>query len=113
MKKLLELAVEKGFKPKTLTTRWTLEAKLGIKKSETFLVNETCEYLLLCEIQKWLREKHGIYLVVQNYSKASDEVLGFRAHIFPYLLTKAFDTYEEALEKGLQEALKLIDDKSE
>ena len=59
-------------------------------------------------LQKWLREEHNIYLTIFNYSKEPNEVLGFRSHIFPYLLTQVFSTYEEALEKGLQEALKLI-----
>lgn len=62
-------------------------------------------------LQKWLREKHNI------------EVISLRAEDFMFYKYKVsnikklkinlkagfeFNTYEEALEKGLQEALKLI-----
>ena len=61
-------------------------------------------------LQKWLREKHNIILWVE---------FGYTKEWFSYYLNKYDDkiqlsttlreaTYEEALEKGLQEALKLI-----
>ena len=53
------------------------------------------------ELQKWLRDKHNILVLIDRGDK-------------PYITfqhnrsKEDFDTYEEALEKGLQEALKLI-----
>lgn len=62
-------------------------------------------------LQKWLREKHNIHIGVY-YNKNScvwdvecwhvDDVEPF------YYGNIEFNTYEEALENGLQEALKLI-----
>ena len=66
-------------------------------------------------LQKWLREKHGIYvnidvvpcsgLLVFNYLIRYSKDIGkikISRHVFGY------ETYEQALEEGLQEALKLI-----
>jgi len=62
-------------------------------------------------LQKWLREEYKIFL---NSITGYD--LGTRFQIlyeeegisFDDLYTNMFETYEEALEEGLQEALKLI-----
>lgn len=62
-------------------------------------------------LQKWLREVHGIYVFVYM-----DEILwdSFRFNVLMNdqmvydERTIMFDTYEEALEAGLSEGLKLI-----
>jgi len=64
-------------------------------------------------LQKWLREKHDINLRVASNSKTShfpvNELLGLYKTIgYNQKDTKIYKTYEEALEQGLQEALKLI-----
>ena len=64
-------------------------------------------------LQKWLREKHDINLRVASNSKTShfpvNELLDLYKTIgYSQKDTKIYKTYEEALEKGLQEALKLI-----
>lgn len=114
MKELLKLAVEKGFKTKTLTTRWTLDGKLGLKKSENFLVNETCEYLLLCEVQKWLRDKYETNIVVEEIYINSQ--LKYASTIFSDFCDEDtewdddsyFVKYEDALMDGITDSLELI-----
>jgi hypothetical protein len=65
-------------------------------------------------LQKWLREEHEIYLcpIWNTYNVDLMDMLGYKCKIFTWKkgedMTKVFKTYEEALEKGLQEALKLI-----
>jgi len=64
MEELIKLAKEKGFQPKTVTTKYTVDVILGSRKN--ILVNDTCNYLVLCEIQKWIREVHNIDVRVSN-----------------------------------------------
>jgi hypothetical protein len=68
-------------------------------------------------IQRWLREKHGINIIIKPafscynidkisvYIKSADEneIIDLKGLDF-----KDFPTYEKALEKALQKALKLI-----
>lgn len=61
-------------------------------------------------LQKWLREKHKIHITIFS---SSQESWMFRITKPNQMLTEGiygedFITYEEALEVGLQEALKLI-----
>jgi len=70
-------------------------------------------------IQKWLREEYEIHIelyrmvnhfklrVVQVYYDNIDGDIITR-HKYPYTFTFTKGSYEQALEKGLQEALKLI-----
>jgi len=62
-------------------------------------------------LQKWLREKHNLFVFVE-IDEYQDE---FRSIIIDYRkvftnpkFTKNFTTYEKALEKGLKKALKLL-----
>ena len=59
-------------------------------------------------LQKWLREKHDIHIETEYKWEYNHYVfhIGRVGKIVRGL--KGFKTYEEALEKGLQEALKLI-----
>lgn len=121
---LLKLAEEKGFKAKTVSTIWTIGGLLG--RNKTNLITEVSKYLLLCEIQKWLREIHGIYIEsyhditldykdIQYYTnwgftnnpRDFSKYGGFRTE-GGYNENNDWKTYEEALEFGLQEGLKLI-----
>jgi hypothetical protein len=60
-------------------------------------------------LQKWLREVHTIYINIRYYCHPEE---GFEVGLFPENMDVVhlydFKTYEEALEIGLQEALKLI-----
>jgi len=111
-----KLAKEKGFK---LGSGWQIRSLFNIKDGKTFCEKtiETPEYA--CErctqslLQKWLREKHKIVLIV-GYQYEHDSTP------YSYWIYKEnnslplnqwindLKTYEEALELGLIEALKLI-----
>ncbi len=64
-------------------------------------------------LQKWLREVHNIEVETNRirYSNSKEYVFDVRSNNVQLKspLTKTFNTYEEALEMGLQEALKLIE----
>lgn len=105
--KIAKLAEEKGFKPKTFTTGFTNKYLLGGKN---VMITDMCIYLWMCELQKWLREVHDIVVLIHQYTETS---------MYFYLIDQEYDfeydnnklnceTYEEALEIGLQESLKLI-----
>ena len=68
--------------------------------------NKQIEYYF---IQKWLREIHNIHIAVLPKILPSNEI---KYYCFKGKIKKDFkdlyNTYEEALEVGLQEALKLI-----
>lgn len=102
-----KLAKEKGFITKTVTTGFTNDYLLGGKN---VMITEMCIYLWMCELQKWLREVHKIVLLIHQYDDNKK---------YSYLIDEEFiyefgtrnpnyNIYEEALEIGLQEALKLI-----
>lgn len=58
-------------------------------------------------LQKWLREVHEIIIyVIPSYIE--DESLVYKCNGFDNYIQVQRQTYEEALEIGLQEALKLI-----
>jgi len=61
-------------------------------------------------LRKWLREKHNIMINVFD-STTNDKFAVLVSKLFShqdYYDNKYYDTYEEALEDGLQEALKQI-----
>lgn len=74
-------------------------------------------------LQKWLREKHELHIALQRIFECNVEPVQFQGYVV-YIGGKAFETdypinkelvgnyfstYEEALEDGLQETLKLIE----
>ena len=95
-----------------------MNAYLGINKSKTFLINETCDYLLLAEMQKWLREKHKIYSEIHSIEYTDINRMRFQSNVFSELYSEewnddineedVFDTYELAVIDSLKEAFKLI-----
>ena len=67
-------------------------------------------------LQKWLREVYNIHLMIEPfYNEQKVLVYGFdlitERTEEETIVEKGFKNYEEALEKGLQEALKLNDKK--
>lgn len=121
-----KLAKEKGFKSAT-SRQYNSKGEdypplsIGIQDEEYLKRFPAPTQSLL---QKWLREKHSIQIEVlptwganQSYLCRINRNILRDAELtkeFECLETEAmldhfiFDTYEEALEKGLQEALKLI-----
>lgn len=92
---LIQLAKDKGF------------ISLVIGKSATAKYsNKPYYYLWLCELQKWIREKHRRHINIQCLGSNFFVTLsGSGGHVN---LGNQFRYYEEALEKGLQEHLKKI-----
>ena len=64
-------------------------------------------------LQKWLREVHGIHvwLIPAEVDKTYRAYVGhgIKLDLLECSYTQSFFTYEDALEEGLQEALKLIE----
>lgn len=58
-------------------------------------------------LQKWLREEHEIDLWCERFTTKEDWIWQC-PKLNRITITDYHDTFEEALEKGLQEALKLI-----
>lgn len=101
------IATEKGFIPKNLSISW-----------------KTDSYLWLCELQKYLRDIYGIYVSSDHDLDPTGKFViyytnwGFindpSSENYKYHPEGGYDefnnwkTYEEALEFGLQEGLKLI-----
>ena len=112
-----KLAKEKGFK---LGSGWQIRSLFNIKDGETFCEKtiETPEYA--CErctqslLQKWLREVHNFHITINvdlphnQFIMYYSNVIKFGKHHKSKFKSEFYKTYEEALEKGLQEALKLI-----
>ena len=67
----------------------------------------------LWEIQKWLRDKHSLHIEITNwefeewYIVIKGYVNGKRVHK-RHFNQIGYDSFEEALEKGLQESFKII-----
>jgi predicted patatin/cPLA2 family phospholipase len=103
--KLLQLSKEKGF----------------ISRDNLIEVNSDYKYLWMCELQKWLREVHRIDVQVLRNKPGYDE---YKVEIYKTDNTnsyihfwikeedyiKWFESYEDALEEGLFEALNLVND---
>jgi hypothetical protein len=96
-----KLAKEKGFEFKVV---W--EYILGFKNN-----HERDKYLpTQSQLAKWLREKHNIHLIAYKN-------INIDGYDWCFITTdgitniNSYKTYEEAYEIGLQEALKLINNK--
>jgi predicted patatin/cPLA2 family phospholipase len=103
--KLLQLSKEKGF----------------ISRDNLIEVNSDYKYLWMCELKKWLREVHRIDVQVLRNKPGYDE---YKVEIYKTDNTnsyihfwikeedyiKWFESYEDALEEGLFEALNLVND---
>jgi len=95
---LINLAKAKNFQPE-----W-------INSFPSDMQNNICYYLWMCELQKWLREKHNIHILI-HYNVFSEKYrIEYIIHMDRELEEEypEVKTFEQALEKGLFEALKLI-----
>lgn len=108
-----KLAKEKGFNNEGMTHSCNyLYASTGklvsIGSNEFWSPDSTliCSAPTQSLLQKWLREKHNIQLFIFKQISCcwTWTIWGESAST----CLDRFDTYEQALEKGLQEALKLI-----
>lgn len=62
-------------------------------------------------LQKWIREVHNIYVNIEYWNAISNNhkyKINYFREINNTIFGNFYKSYEEALEKGLQEALKLI-----
>lgn len=78
--------------------------EITTKNSENIGISAPSQSLL----QKWLRDVHNIEIAVQWFDNCYIKAVAkkpFKANTYR---VEGIDTYEEALELGLQEALKLI-----
>jgi hypothetical protein len=114
-----KLAKDKGFK---INTRKGYIYRFKEHESEDYVGSLTHDPLT-CDIgaptqsllQKWLREKYNIDIIIMRDGISDD---GITMKYYPWIFTEKNsidwkgifkDTYEKTLEKGLQEALKLIE----
>ena len=100
-----KLAKEKGFEVKCSTYKIHLPYS---KENPCYIPTQSL-------LQKWLREEHNLHISVDNNNYEIKNMWCYDIHKLPYGLLrlwkrgeKTYSSYEEALEKGLQEALKLI-----
>ena len=90
------------------------ESYFGVMTS----VNPKCYHLWMANLQRWLREKHSLYVMLEETETLSSESgIGFyykiikvkdKEHLRLEYSNYFYKTYEEALEAGLKEGLKLI-----
>ena len=110
-----KLAKEKGYKNNGLGKWYTKEGIIDLKHDKHGLLKTDFEAPTQSLLQRWLREKHKIRVYPKHGISGNFK---FEPFIWdkPNLIGKwtrignieSYDTYEQALEKGLQEALKLI-----
>lgn len=92
--KLISLAEQKGF-------NWRLHPQF----------NKYDYYLWMCKLQKWLREKYNIHIILFiNTLDCKYEIQVYNCNEEPYYLFGAngFKMYEQTLEKALQNTLTLL-----
>lgn len=109
MKELCKLAEEKGFEPHTFSTRWTFDYYLERGKAK-FMVNKECDITLLAEIQYWLHTTYNIFVAIYPIRDKWDgdvRIITLNVHSSKNEF-EDFNSFEDALEFGLVEGLKLI-----
>jgi hypothetical protein len=115
------LANEKGFNIETGESNYMLEGDLAGKRGASIDCSKYVKSSTQALLQRWLREVHNINIFMTfkpnikkwDFIPYSMEMNGYEYIKYNREYTKQinerrFDTYEEALEFGLQEALKLI-----
>ena len=108
-----KLAKKQGFKERC---HYFFNEGSGWKIQEDYILRQdkTIEAPSQSLLQKWLREVYNTHLMVEPfYNEQKVLVYGFDLITERIeeetIVEKGFKTYEEALEVGLQEALKLIE----
>ena len=113
IKEIAVLAQQKGFKGTVLSTNWTMRHYTGVKGLP--LVTNMCEYLLLCDIQFWLRNIHFININFNCTSLITTDRLHY-AHVKTKFYQglnkdkKYFKSYELCLENSILKVLKVLPD---
>lgn len=109
LKQIATKARELGFKSRTVTTIHTEKYLLGGKN---VMLNDMCFYLYLCDLQEWLRSKYGIEananIDINNLYEASVLTDNTSEYFENEELDQGFNTYQEALQEGIKQSLKLI-----
>jgi hypothetical protein len=114
-------ANEKDFNIETRELDYMLEGNLSGKRGASIGCSKYIKSSTQSLLQKWLREVHGvnIFMTFKPNIKKWDfipyfmsmngkEYIKYNSEYTKIHNERRFDTYEEALELGLQEALKLI-----
>lgn len=107
--KTAKLAKEKGFEVIIDSQKSYYNAEGIVRHYNWF---NFAEFTILVEaptqalLQRWLREKHKLHIYILWYGVY--EVYMTREKIAPEIIQDGFDTYEAALEVGLNVSLELI-----
>jgi hypothetical protein len=116
------LANENGFNIETREPDYMLDGNLSGKRGASIGCSKYIKSSTQSLLQKWLREVHNINIFMSfkpNIKKwdfipysmdmNGKEYIKYNSEYTKIHNERRFDTYEEALELGLQEALKLIE----
>lgn len=123
-----KLAKEKGFNTYNMYWYNSIGNLVNTLGTEIYYKSNQNEYNLRENIyaptqsllQKWLREVHNIHIVLEDSFNTETLQIKYYPVLYPFIKNKDKDngydylgdvwsnTYEEALEIGLQEALKII-----
>jgi len=114
-----KLFKEKGFQIPESSYAY-FNGKIQRCGGQVYHLNQRCEAPTQSLLQKWLRDVHNIHVFIgrrPNIKKWDSHAYSLSLSGKEYVKERTmekfrqqplFDTYEEALESGLQEALKLI-----
>ena len=128
--KLVSLSQDKGFSIISLPISAYLIYDISIESNVFGLIGLLAAYIVFFStyaaptqslLQKWLREKHGIEIEIHGfyttanieyscdfYNDYESKMNQIHGIITEDYIPERFDTFEQALEKGLIESLKLI-----
>ena len=84
--------------------------KLQRCSGQVYSSNERCEAPTQSLLQKWLREEHSIDIIIEPNANEIQKYYCWRIrkNMEPAKWGNVTNTFEEALEAGLQQTLKLI-----
>lgn len=107
---------ELGFDPKFFSTKLPFNKYLGLQ--ELPATSEECEFLLLCEIQKWVRDTYKIHINIYPNSdnEGEDPIVWYYSFTIRYdnslhddacycQCSAEYSSYEIALEQAIPQVL--------
>ena len=105
-----KLAKEKGF---NITNRNSYDENTGLMLpldtyGHCYTLEGTCPAPTQSLLQKWLRDKYEIIICIIFELDSYEILIDNKHNTGSFQVGNVYKTYEEALEVGLQEALKLI-----
>lgn len=109
-----KLAKQKGF---NITNKNSYDENTGLmlpleQYGHCYALEGTCPAPTQSLLQKWLRENHNVEVMTKSWKEGCSIVYLYSAHKIgeqsSYMNKNNFKTFEEALDQGLFEALKLI-----